>query len=284
MAPKEADRCRAALLKAFKLHLGITYGCSSKATEALLKSVARETLPFLNAAEKVQIFDGGAIPLWLDHDALQFFTKKIDLPPGRALRDVVAALPAPVAAAPEPVEAAHAVDAAVPPPVVAVPVAGPRRTNPAAGAFDHFCYLEKDTLDMQAEALAALAKNRGKSKASLIKVAAARRWRKLSADYKTAYGKCAAALNHARVRDGARGYWTRIAVHGPVEEEVEEVAEPAEPMVTPRKARQIRRADAGVGKNKVVKYFPWHDIHQMFYHLVILTIWILIFGFYSDNI
>ena len=129
-------------------------------------------LPFLNAADKVHIFDGGALPLWLDHDALQFSTKKIGLPPGVALRDVVASLPAPVAAAPEPVEAAHAVDAAVPPPVVAVPVEGPRRKNPAARAFEHFCYLEKESLDARAETMAGFTRYKFKRKSTIVKIAA----------------------------------------------------------------------------------------------------------------
>ena len=89
--------------------------------------LARGAMAYLTEEEKLQI-GAGELPPWFDFGALEFFAKKVELPPGRALRDVVGALPAPVAAAPEPVEVAHAVDAAAPARVEE----GARRPNRAA--------------------------------------------------------------------------------------------------------------------------------------------------------
>ena len=101
--PPPSVECLKKLRKVLKLHLHIGYGCSSKETEKTIMLLARGAMAYLTEEEKLQI-GAGELPLGFDFGALEFFAKKVELPPGRALRDVVGALPAPVAAAPARVE------------------------------------------------------------------------------------------------------------------------------------------------------------------------------------
>ena len=164
--PSDADKCRSALRKRFKEHLGILRGGSSPAVEGDIKSLACCAFHKLSP-EEVQVLIRGVAPAWLDEVALDFFCRQSELPEGRTLKMDGT-----------PVEAADGGEDSEP--TVQV-------RKRAAKDFDYFCYLEKDSLQKKADKLKTLKTHAGKSAASLLKIAGGMAWRKFQPDDKKAY-------------------------------------------------------------------------------------------------